>query len=87
MVIEHGVFPIHEILALAESMDASPAEQSEAGRRAAAYLLKLVGIENATIVHADGGRPFVKAQPHVSVSWSHDGEWVAAIAAVEGGIQ
>jgi len=29
----------------------------------------------------------VKAQPNVSVSWSHDGEWVGAVAAVEGGVQ
>jgi phosphopantetheinyl transferase (holo-ACP synthase) len=87
IAIEHGIFPAHEILALPENTDVGPAEQSEAGRRAGAYLLRLIGFENAAIARADSGRPYVKSQPHISVSWSHDGEWVAAIAAVEGGIQ
>jgi 4'-phosphopantetheinyl transferase EntD len=87
IAIEHGIFPTNEILALPKSTDVSPAAQSEAGKRAAVYLLTLIGIENATIARSDSGRPYVKSQPHVSVSWSHDGEWVAAIAAVERGIQ
>jgi 4'-phosphopantetheinyl transferase EntD len=87
IAIEHGIFPAHEILALRERTDIGPARQSEAGRRAAAYLLRLIGIENAAIARAEAGRPYVKAQPRVSVSWSHDGDWVAAIVAVEGGIQ
>lgn len=87
VVIEHGVFPAREILALPENADVGPVEQSEAGRRTAAYLLRLIGIESGVIARGAGGRPFVKSQPHVSVSWSHDGEWVAAIAAVGGGIQ
>jgi 4'-phosphopantetheinyl transferase EntD len=87
IAIEHAVFSAHELLAIPENTDVGPAEQSEAGMRAAAYLLRLIGIENAAIARADSGRPYVKSQPSVSVSWSHDGEWVAAIAAVEGGIQ
>jgi phosphopantetheinyl transferase (holo-ACP synthase) len=87
IAIEHGIFRAHEILALPESTEIGPAGQSEAGKRAAAYLLRLIGIENAAIARAGGGRPYVKAQPNVSVSWSHDGEWVAAVAAVEGGVQ
>jgi phosphopantetheinyl transferase len=87
IAIEHGIFPAHEILALPENTGIGPTEQSEAGRRAAAYLLRLIGIENAAIARADRGRPYVEAEPLACVSWSHDGEWVAAIAAVEGGIQ
>jgi 4'-phosphopantetheinyl transferase EntD len=87
IALEHGIFPTREILRLSENADVGPAEQSEAARRAAAYLLTLIGIENAAIARAESGRPYVKCQPHVSVSWSHDGEWVAAIAAVEGRIQ
>lgn len=87
VAMEHGIFPAHEILALPENSDIGPTEQSEAGRRAAAYLLRLIGIENAAIARADSGRPYVETEPHACVSWSHDGEWVAAIAAVEGGIE
>jgi phosphopantetheinyl transferase len=87
IAIEHGIFRAHEMLALPERTDIGPDGQSEAGRRAAAYLLRLIGIENAAIARAETGRPYLKAQPRVSVSWSHDGEWVAAIVAVKGGIQ
>jgi len=87
IALEHGVFPAREILALSETTDIGPAEQSEAGMRAAAYLLKLIGIGSAEIARAESGRPYVRAQPHVSVSWSHDDDWVAAIAAIERGIQ
>ena len=87
IAIEHGIFPAHEMLALPENTDVGPAGESEAGRRAAEYVLRLIGIENAVIARADGGRPYVKAHPRVSVSWSHDGEWVAAIAADEGEVQ
>jgi len=64
----------------------TPSAQSEAARRLTAYVLGLIGIRGAVIARADSGRPYVKDQPHVSVSWSHDGPWVAAIAAMEGGI-
>ena len=87
IAIEHGIFPAREMLDLPQRTDIGPDAQSEAGRRAAAYLLRLMGIGNAAIARAASGRPYVKAQPRVSVSWSHDGEWVAAIAAVEGGVR
>jgi len=87
IAIEHGIFPAREILSLPESSDIGPAEQSKAGKRAAVYLLSLIGIENAAIARGDSGRPYVEAEARACVSWSHDGEWVAAIAAVEGGIQ
>jgi phosphopantetheinyl transferase (holo-ACP synthase) len=85
-VIEHGLFPIREILTLPENRDIRPTEQSDAGKRVAVYLLELIGIGNAVIARSDGGRPYVAGRPDVSVCWSHDGEWVAAIAAVQEGM-
>ena len=85
LALEHAIFPVREILAIPQRRAATSTEHSVAARELTAYLLKRIGVARAEITRTEGGRPYLADQPNVSVSWSHDGDWVAAIVAIQGG--
>ena len=86
LVVEHAIFPLREVMEQPPG-EATPAAHSAAARALTSYLLRRIGIAGARIVRGESGRPYVVEQPSVSVSWSHDGDWVAAMVAVQGGIR
>jgi phosphopantetheinyl transferase len=86
-VVEHAIFPLCEVMDQPHGREVTPAAHSAAARALTGYLLKRIGIASAEIARGESGRPYVVRRPDVFVSWSHDGDWVAAMVAVQGGIR